>query len=71
MLLTDLVATSAAVAGASGRLLKIEQLAGLLGRVPADELETAGHRLRRRFRPSRKPLRIMRMATCVSVRSCC
>jgi hypothetical protein len=41
MLLGDLVATSAAVTGTSGRLEKIGRLADLLGRVPEEEIETA------------------------------
>jgi DNA ligase-1 len=39
MRLTDLVTTSRAVAGTSGRLEKIAHLAGLLGRTPPDEIE--------------------------------
>ena len=39
MLLTELVETSNAVAETSSRLAKIDRLADLLTRTPADELE--------------------------------
>ncbi|PYO75388.1 MAG: ATP-dependent DNA ligase, partial [Gemmatimonadetes bacterium] len=41
MLLHDLVQTSRRVAETSGRLAKIELLAGLLARTAPDEIETA------------------------------
>lgn len=41
MLFAELVATSRVVAASSGRLFKIEQLAALLDRTPAEELEVA------------------------------
>ena len=41
VLLSEVVATSAAVAGSSGRRDKIDKIAGLLARVPADEVPIA------------------------------
>jgi ATP-dependent DNA ligase I len=41
VLLSELVEVSAAVAGAPGRLIKIEQIAGLLRRVPPAEISVA------------------------------